>query len=630
MFNYFHQHKSNYEKGQLAPFFILMLVILIVMVLVTVNLSKVAFIKTDASNSVDAGALAAGSVMANTFNSVAKANSTMEATYWEFFATVSFSFAMALQYLIRAHIFAVKAKGFATAAQAEGIAALTDGGAALAGVASPCSAEPKALFAEGAAGVAIGKMGLAITNVGLAIAKMGMFVTYSWGILLAISAYTAAQDYFFGIICRTAYQGWLSSRTIGYKFAFMNSGIGAKLKEGKPLEEEEPEEEEDEEEQEEEQHNFRDSFSDFLKEIKKETVENNYRYNWLDGQQRRHSVEFTNRIQPPDTFKLTVAALPYPAEAGLLAVILTTAKAVKAKLASLIAPMGPYSNALKGYTKAMVKYGVASGFLAAACACLGCLPWCAGCVAKNIAKAAITLGIGVGLNTVANLNNGIGLGLNIAAFTSMIPLYPELATAWGGLAPAPWGIEVKSKEGEIPLEIIPFIPCWIDELKHDRLVRLETIQRHEGRVFGALWEARYPGADSNYPEPEKRENNLKSYSLVNFSGKGKIHPPVLRFDPSIIETDGSRQRYNPCLLVRSRISQLEREIQELENCAFNTEQQADTLESNLSGLEQIEAARLTETIRGLRQDAQNYRQAMEQKQTEIETINSTPEYSQCF
>src|SRR3989338_299641 len=99
MLTYFHNHKLRYEKGQLAPFFILILVTLIVMAMVTVNLSKVAFIKTDSSNAVDSGALAAGSAMANLFNTVASSNSQMETQYWAGYVSIQSMFITALGYL---------------------------------------------------------------------------------------------------------------------------------------------------------------------------------------------------------------------------------------------------------------------------------------------------------------------------------------------------------------------------------------------------------------------------------------------------------------------------------------------------------------------------------------------------
>ncbi|MBM3250496.1 MAG: hypothetical protein FJZ09_06650, partial [Candidatus Omnitrophica bacterium] len=68
MLRYFHQNKLRYNKGQVAPFFIVIIIVIIIMAMVTVNLSKVALIKTETSNAADAGAIAAGSAMASLFN----------------------------------------------------------------------------------------------------------------------------------------------------------------------------------------------------------------------------------------------------------------------------------------------------------------------------------------------------------------------------------------------------------------------------------------------------------------------------------------------------------------------------------------------------------------------------------
>ena len=83
-FNYFHQHRSQYHKGQLAPFFIVLIVVLIIAALVTVNIGKIARTKTYSGNSTDAGALAAASTLAYALNYVATANEKMEGNYENF------------------------------------------------------------------------------------------------------------------------------------------------------------------------------------------------------------------------------------------------------------------------------------------------------------------------------------------------------------------------------------------------------------------------------------------------------------------------------------------------------------------------------------------------------------------
>lgn len=61
-------------KGQIAPFLIVIMVILLIAAMATINIGKVGLDKTYTANAADAGALAAASVMAMALNSVAEAN----------------------------------------------------------------------------------------------------------------------------------------------------------------------------------------------------------------------------------------------------------------------------------------------------------------------------------------------------------------------------------------------------------------------------------------------------------------------------------------------------------------------------------------------------------------------------
>lgn len=63
MFIWFTEHKANYEKGQIFPFAIAMLAMLLIMAMITANLGKLAIFKTDVSNAADAGALGGASIL---------------------------------------------------------------------------------------------------------------------------------------------------------------------------------------------------------------------------------------------------------------------------------------------------------------------------------------------------------------------------------------------------------------------------------------------------------------------------------------------------------------------------------------------------------------------------------------
>lgn len=553
MFIYFNKNKCRYNQGQLAPVFIVILVVLLIMAIVTVNLFKVGMVKTDSANAVDAGGLAAGSVMANTFNAVASASAQMEASYWEFYASVSASFVIALLYLGIAQGYAdagavaagiakteaIAAETCATEAEASAGAAEGSASTALAlACVLPCMAIPYASAAASSIGAAIGSAGAAITSIGLAIKGMTIeaipaiesaiinmqwFVRTAWSILIATTAFAAAQWYFYGIIRDMAQKGRESGIELGHKFAFMNSGIGTKLKEGSQ----------------------REGFSDFLDDLE---YDPEYTYPWEDGQGREHSVTVNVTIDPVDTFDLKVAALPLIVEVPLLGYIIYTGNAAITSLetaltaygvalgaygvaeAQYIAAEAAYTAAEVSYTSAIIALSNACGWWIKWVACETLCGWFLGLYLASCATATALLGSGLAANgtgltanaagLLANadglLANGDGLLANAAAITAIISIYIPLAAAWAGLLP---GLTIRSTSLD---DAITFIICWIDDLIHNRLVRVDTAQHHEGADLG-LWQTRYP--------------DTSSYSVVDFQASGQIHPAVLRYDPSIIETD---------------------------------------------------------------------------------------------
>jgi len=63
MFERFSRDKTNYESGQVFPFLIAIIVVVIIMAMITVNLGQLSLYRTDVSNAADAGALAGASVL---------------------------------------------------------------------------------------------------------------------------------------------------------------------------------------------------------------------------------------------------------------------------------------------------------------------------------------------------------------------------------------------------------------------------------------------------------------------------------------------------------------------------------------------------------------------------------------
>ncbi|MDD4907720.1 MAG: pilus assembly protein TadG-related protein [Candidatus Omnitrophica bacterium] len=69
------------NDGQIAPFMIAIIVVLIMAIMVTVNIGKVGLTKTHTANAADAGALACSTMHANTLNTLADINTIMIAEY---------------------------------------------------------------------------------------------------------------------------------------------------------------------------------------------------------------------------------------------------------------------------------------------------------------------------------------------------------------------------------------------------------------------------------------------------------------------------------------------------------------------------------------------------------------------
>lgn len=398
MFNYFHKNKLRYEKGQLAPFFILILVALITMAMVTVNLSKVASIKTESSNAADAGSLAGGSVMAKTFNAIAQANSQLETYYYEFLASTMVSYTLAFIYL---------------------------------GLTMKLACAPPHAAA---------------------LAPIAMADKISMGLLIAVSAYWVAANYQYCSIRKMADKGRASAMDVAHQFSFINSGIGQKLNKAQ-----------------------RGDFSDFLKEelegaqeehvflwenVLKEATENNGL-----KEVRAHSVKSRVRIDEVKNYKLHTTLAPYLVETGLLIAALYKINVATAALAYAVEMAG--------------------------CCADGAPPCCAAEVAAcAVAEAATAWAIGL------------------------------LASSALGLWPGP-SVDSDECGGNALLWII----TWIDDVEHDRLVKVDTWQSHQGADLG-LWQTRYP--------------DTHSFSHTDFRGRGKIRPKSdddLRHDASVFRTD---------------------------------------------------------------------------------------------
>lgn len=73
--------RRGIKKGQITPFLIAVIVILLSAIMIAVNVGKVSMTKTNTANAADAGALAGGTHHTNTLNTLADTNTAMIAEY---------------------------------------------------------------------------------------------------------------------------------------------------------------------------------------------------------------------------------------------------------------------------------------------------------------------------------------------------------------------------------------------------------------------------------------------------------------------------------------------------------------------------------------------------------------------
>lgn len=541
MLSYFHKHKANYEKGQMAPFFILILVLIMIMAMVSLNLSKVASIKTASSNAVDAGSLSGASVMANVFNGIAQANSEMEKLYWEFFATVSAEFAIVIGLLVQSQVAATNALELALAAL----------------FTEACSA---AVHAGGAA-----SFESIFEN------ASGLLPALIMGIMISITAFSIAQYFFYQSMRKVAEDGRDQAIEITHRFAFINSGLGSKLKEGAP-----PAEITEEQKK----NNYREEFSRFLDNL---DDDDEYTYPWIDGETRSHSVRVKVDIAPVDTFILRTTVLPWPTEVALLSTLLNLSV-----------------NFL---------YPVAAAILAGACGCRGCCPLPPCCVCWGVLEA------------LGKVVLAAGIAANILTLNKLMMIFTVIIPAWTGLLP---GGTIRA---DSTFDAVPFTIAWIDDIEHARRLRIDTAQEHQGGDLG-LWRTRYStqdkaniegfsiadfrGRGSIHPPVFRHDSSIVATDSLEPSS-----------DPLAI-----------CDYVRNQIASLGQKIGELEAAAEDYASRADSLEREAQRLRSLnppmseQADQLSQSAADLRIRAEQSREQADSYEEEIERYREDNQH--CF
>ena len=271
MFIYFNKNKLAYHKGQLAPFFIVFIILLLIAALVTVNIGKIGLIKTHSSNAADAGALAGGSVMATVFNAQAIMNSEMIVAYETFYA----SMAVLIGVIITSMWWAVAACG------------VNDCGDITCCSSSGCAS------------------------------AIGIAIKGTYAAIIALIAFQVRQFFYYKTMKRQAMDGRDDAIEAAYRYAFLNSGIGRALISGEPPS--------DPEEYEGDINNYSDTFNDWIQ----GSAVTSGDYIWKDGQERNHQVHVDVDTEEVGTYKLKLPALPTAVLLAFLYDCLTTGLAIE-------------------------------------------------------------------------------------------------------------------------------------------------------------------------------------------------------------------------------------------------------------------------------------------------------------
>lgn len=539
------------SKGQLAPVFIIIVVVILIMIMVTVNLGKVALIKTDVSNSADAGGLAGGSGMANTFNNVAVANSQLQTEYLNFLADTSVMFTIAMAELAKAQGSAGEAVAASGTADSQVGAALGHSQAAedMADP-DPCGAINEAIQASTSSTAAQTTLtSTAIPALVKSTGEIETFITTTIAINVAITSFAVAQQFFYMEIRRMAEEGRKNSVKLAHQFVFKNSGTSGKLKQ---ITDDLPQDILDILKGQPENldiRNYQEAFRLFLRYMVRDNAI--YSYAWSDGQARPHSVTSAVGIDKADKFSLKTTAMPLPAEIGLLGTCTALAYNVQTNLATA---QEEYGKAAGQYEAAATQYQDAAATLQQACGKYICCqaggPAAIVCCPEWHALSAQAAGQIKGAKKVlesGRATQGLGTTANTGAISTIFPIYPTMASAMAGLAPG--GTFTSSSSGDSSM----FIICWIDDIVHNRKVKVDTLQTHgetrDAEVSTNFWHSRYPPA--------------ASFSIVDFRGNGSIFPPNPTHDSSIIATDVSLPVFDSCSSVLNKVAALENEIQSL-------------------------------------------------------------------
>lgn len=460
MYIYLEENRNAYHKGQLTPFFIAILTILIIAIFVVINIGKIGMDRTYVSNTVDAGALAGASVMAGLYTSLAETKESMIKS-WETWLSFSYLSSMAQLWS-----YFMTIKKLIKEAQEQGRFAIIFMGygiiAAMQCMSLNCEKCPWQLTMV----YGIGMTG-AMTFLGWGRSNLAYAQEYAEGMPEFIdSLKTALHEWWdamhenYQTLKASVKETWEAAIEYSYKLAWINSGISSKMTDEQS-----------------------DEFSDWISEDPEEgwpSFVTDPTYDWQDPSARDHTAHVHVEIDEPTTYIWKVTDLNKPE----LDMLWDHSRAEAVDLIGNISDAkNDYYNAILGLMTSMIA-GII-GWATCNC-CDDCSSWVqvVFCIIFYAAEILYVLGIGVAIEEVVH------------ALVSPIPdaldnideIEDDLDEIANGMAlnrtvtnPAVYGDEVL---------------CWLDAMPHDHRVFVSTWQEHEGKDY-SLWDVDYPKLEAS-------------------------------------------------------------------------------------------------------------------------------------
>lgn len=457
----FAENKCQYRKGQLIPFFIAIIAILIVASLIIVNIGKTSLTKTDTANACDAGALAGATAMANIFNSLVDAKESMQEAWGEFHDSMMDGFVGTTGLLRTVH------EGIREALKQSYMTIATIGEVlfyiAQCQLACTECGEAAATAFTGAAAVELGAaqtMSKAIANLKMARELTpAIYDSYKSMLIDGLNPWHEAMQENYENLRESVQEGYDSAVEVSYRLAFSNSGISEKLADGGSG------------------NNNKEVFSTWMSD--KDAPYTLGNYTWQDGQARVHEVNVDVSINDIPTYMWIASGLTHSALASLFTRALTLCDEMKGNITDAI------SELFHAIYAPLIMLIVGAILAAAFCT------WC-----KDVA------GIW-GIVTCALYYAGVALvwagGLAAKAFVTYasevymknaLRNHMSIRDTQQNIINGLWPTRTVANPGDND-----FL-SWLEEVPHDHIIKVRSDQSHEGKRY-SLWETIYPRVRSS-------------------------------------------------------------------------------------------------------------------------------------